>query len=85
MSTTQIPKTLLFFPVEIGLAHSCRSLAIAEELQARGHRVIFALPKRKQTIIRNSPIPCIVLSSYLKDDINFLVSNITDLTREKAH
>lgn len=39
--------------------------------------MIFALPKRKQAIFRNSSISFINISSYVKDDLNFLVSNIS--------
>lgn len=68
MATTTHPKTFLFFPIEIGLAHICRSLAVAEELHGRGHRVIFALPKRKQETFANSPIELAPIEGYISDD-----------------
>lgn len=56
------PKTIIFFPIEIGLAHIVRSLGIAEELKKRGHKVIFALPKRKWFLLRNSVIKPVDIS-----------------------
>lgn len=68
MANKPKPKTLLFFPVEIGLAHVCRSLAIAEELHARGHRVLFAIAKRKQKVFAQSPVEFIDVEEYVSDD-----------------
>lgn len=68
MAKTLDPKTYLFFPIEIGLAHICRSLAIAEELHTRGHKVYFALPRRKQAIFANSPVHFVDIEEYMSDD-----------------
>jgi len=46
----------LFFPIEIGIAHASRSLAIAEKLQEAGHEVIFALPKKRHALYESSPV-----------------------------
>lgn len=61
-------KTFLFFPLEIGLAHIVRSLAIAEELHHRGHKVVFALPKRKHEIVKNTPLTLVDVHSPLAAD-----------------
>lgn len=56
---------IIFFPIDIGIAHIVRSLSIAEELHSRGHKVIFCLPKRKKDIIANSKVKIIeVLSAF---------------------
>lgn len=68
MTNTSNPKTFLFFPIEIGLAHICRSLAVAEELHARGHIVYFALPKRKQATFENSPVTFVEIEDYYAQD-----------------
>jgi UDP:flavonoid glycosyltransferase YjiC (YdhE family) len=74
MNTTNNPKTYLFFPIEIGLAHICRSLAVAEELHARGHIVHFALPKRKQATFASSPIHFVPIEDhYAQDDFGMNV------------
>jgi hypothetical protein len=44
-------KTILFLPIEVGLAHITRSLAVAEVLADKSHKVIFALPKRKHSLL----------------------------------
>ncbi len=68
MSQPTHPKTYLFFPIEIGLAHICRALAVAEELHGRGHRVIFALPERKQQTFAHSPVEFVSIEGYISDD-----------------
>lgn len=60
-------KKILFLPVEIGLAHVTRSLAIAEEAQKRGHKVIFALSKQKQSLIKNKNIEIATINSFFSD------------------
>lgn len=60
-------KTFIFFPIEAGLAHIIRSLAIAEELVRRKHRVIFALTKKKQFLIKNKNIEVIDVGEYCSD------------------
>lgn len=52
---------ILFFPLEAGLAHITRSLAIAEDLKTRNHSVHFALPKDKIRLFSHSKVvfvPC---------------------------
>lgn len=49
-------KTVLVFTVEPGIAHITRSLAVAQELRGRGHRVIFALNKEKQYFLKGTGI-----------------------------
>ncbi len=60
-------KTFIFFPIEAGLAHITRSLAIAEELVRRKHRVIFALTKKKHFLIKNKNIEVINIGEYCSD------------------
>lgn len=43
-------KTILFFSTEAGLAHITRSLAIAQELQKRGHRIFFATGSKHELV-----------------------------------
>ena len=49
-------KTILFLPIEVGVAHITRSLAIAEDLHMRDYAVLFALPKRKQSLFAKTPL-----------------------------
>ncbi|MFH1535767.1 MAG: glycosyltransferase [Patescibacteria group bacterium] len=60
-------KTFIFFPLEAGLAHIIRSLAVAEELVRRKHRIIFALTKKKQFFIKNKNIEVIDIGEYCSD------------------
>ncbi|MDP3948150.1 MAG: glycosyltransferase [bacterium] len=60
-------KTFIFFPIEAGLAHIIRSLAVAEELVRRKHRVIFALTKKKHFLIKNKKIEVIDIGEYCSD------------------
>lgn len=64
------PKTILFFSIEVGIAHITRSLAIAEELQRAGHNVYFVVNKRKRALIEKSKIKTIDVSIF--GDNNFL-------------
>ena len=61
-------KTYLFFGIEVGIAHIVRSLAVAEELFERGHKVFFALPKRKQSVVKNTKVKLIDIIGYMKKD-----------------
>lgn len=61
-------KTFIFFPLEAGLAHITRSLAIAEELVKRQHRVIFALTKNKQYLVTNKNIKILGLKEFFNDE-----------------
>src|SRR3989344_1091566 len=61
-------KTFIFFPIEAGLAHITRSLAIAEELVKRKHRVIFALTKNKQFLVRNKNIEVLNIGEFFADE-----------------
>jgi len=65
-------KTYLFFPVEIGLAHIVRGLAVGEALVSRGHRVFFALPKSKHHLFRSSTVTLIDIGAYISafDTVN---------------
>lgn len=69
-------KTFIFFPIEAGLAHITRSLSIAEELVSRKHKVIFALTKDKQHLIKNKQIEVIQLKEFFSD--GQLVERIKD-------
>lgn len=60
-------KTFIFFPIETGLAHIIRSLAVAEELVRRKHRVIFALTRKKHFLIKNKSIEVIDIGEYCSD------------------
>lgn len=64
-------KRIIFFTVEVGLAHMVRSIAVAEALADRGHEVLFALPKiqQKQFIKHKKIIPLTVGEFMSKDDI----------------
>ncbi len=70
-------KKILFFPVESGLAHITRSLAIAEELKKRRHEVIFAITPNKQTFIKKSGIRTVDLPECLSE--TDFVTNINKL------
>src|SRR3989339_173730 len=57
-------KTFLCFTISIGLAHLVRILAVAEELQRRGHTVLVTLPKSKHSHFSNSSVKFIDLPDY---------------------
>lgn len=61
-------KRIIFFPNEVGLAHLTRSYALAEELNNRGHKVIFAVPKRKRELFRSKDILLIPIEPYTTTD-----------------
>lgn len=61
-------KTFIFFPIEAGLAHITRSLAIAEELVKRKKRVIFALTKNKQFLVTNKNIEVLDIGEFFNDE-----------------
>lgn len=69
-------KTFIFFPIEAGLAHIIRSLAIAEQLVSRKHKVIFALSKDKQHLVKNKKIELIDIREFFPD--GQLVEKIKD-------
>lgn len=72
-------KTIIFFSVEVGLAHIIRSLAVAEELNNLGFKVIYALPKRKWPLVKYSKLDFIDITGYTeKDGIDF-ISKLDDL------
>jgi UDP:flavonoid glycosyltransferase YjiC (YdhE family) len=58
----------LFFPIEIGIAHVSRSLALAEKLHAAGHEIIFALPRSKQELYKSSPVKIVEISPISNKD-----------------
>lgn len=69
-------KTYIFFPATTGIAHICRSLAVAEELKLRGHTILFAIPDNLHKVFRNSTIQFIHIDTYMSpnvtlDSINF--------------
>lgn len=72
-------KTIVFFPIEVGLAHVSRSLAIAEELHARGHRIIFTLPQRKQALFKKSPVTFVDIVTALNKESVLLLKNFQDI------
>jgi len=81
MNTKNIAKTFLFFPIEIGLAHICRSLAVAEELSRRGNKVYFALPERKWKLFSRTTVTLVPIESYVAaDDFGMNVKLFRDLT-----
>ncbi len=53
--------------IEAGVAHITRSLAIAEVLIGRGHRVLFCLPKNKEHFIRDKKIELVSISEEHAD------------------
>ncbi len=71
-------KTILFFPIETGLAHILRSLSIAEELKRRNHKVLFALPRRKQSLFKNTTIPFLNARQIMKGDSIQIVNLLQD-------
>lgn len=56
-------KTVLFFSTEAGLAHVTRSLAIAQELKNRGHRIIFATGTKHELVKKTGITPVQTLIS----------------------
>ncbi|HLD24663.1 hypothetical protein A2973_05120 [Candidatus Gottesmanbacteria bacterium RIFCSPLOWO2_01_FULL_49_10] len=60
-------KTFLMFTVESGIAHITRSLAVAQELLGRGHRVIFALGKKKQYFLEDTGVEVVDVPISLPD------------------
>ncbi len=71
-------KTILFFPVEIGLAHFTRSLAIAQALKKRGHTVIISTPKRKEAIIKKTDLDYVLSNNYFEKDDLTLIHKFND-------
>lgn len=61
-------KKIIFFPIEVGVAHIVRSLAIAEEAQKRGHQVLFALSKSKEDLVKNSNIEVVTIKEFFPDE-----------------
>lgn len=60
-------KTIVVFTVEAGIAHLTRSLAVAETLQDRGHRVFFAIHPSKRHFIRRWKVRTIHAEISLDD------------------
>lgn len=61
-------KRIIFFPIETGLAHITRSLAIAEEAQKRGHQILFALSEKKHHLIKDKNIKVITVKEFFPDE-----------------
>jgi len=77
-------KTIIFFPIEIGVAHLSRSLAVAEELHARGNKVLFAIPERKKHIFASSPVTFIIIKNLLEQDTLMSVKKLIDANYLKS-
>lgn len=71
-------RRIIFFPVEMGLAHLTRSRAIAEELHRRGHEILFVGPSSKAHLFTNSPISFFPLQNTIKDEEN--IHKLKDLS-----
>lgn len=61
-------KTFIFFTIEAGLAHITRSLAIAQKLIKKGHRVIFTLTKNKQFLVKDKNIEVLDIGEFFNDE-----------------
>lgn len=70
--------SVMFFPIDIGLAHTVRPYAIAEEMQRRGHKVFMALPKKKQSFFSRGTVPMVDIESYIVDESKIRVSAFSD-------
>ncbi|MBI4008871.1 hypothetical protein HY357_01445, partial [Candidatus Roizmanbacteria bacterium] len=65
-------KKIIFFPIEIGLAHITRSLAVATELKKRGHDILFAIPQRKKMLAEKTGLKTGEIIEYTNtDEIKF--------------
>ena len=78
MKHSHIKKTILFIVVEVGIAHITRSLAIAEAVHLLGHRAIFALPKRKHSLISTTPVEIIDIPPIILRDSIKVVNALKD-------
>lgn len=61
-------KTIIFFPFEVGLAHLTRSFALAQNLQRKGHTIIFAIPERKISLFQSKGITLVPIKPYIEKD-----------------
>lgn len=68
--------TFLFFPLEAGLAHVTRSLAVAEELKKKKNTVYFALPKEKQNLFHRAKVSFIDSKSHGKTNSIDFIKNV---------
>ncbi len=71
-------QTVVFFPLETGIAHIVRSLAIAEELQKRGYKIIFCLPRRKHSLFKNTPVKFTDIKGYSHVDSMETLEKVRD-------
>lgn len=71
-------KTFLFFPIDIGLAHLVRPIAVAEELVRQGHRAIVAMPKRKQQIFKHIKSEIVDISTHIEDDFKIRIADFSN-------
>ncbi|MDA1316876.1 MAG: glycosyltransferase [bacterium] len=78
-------KKILFFPIEVGIAHIARSLAIAEKLLQDGHDIYFALPKRKQSLYSSSPVKFIDIPGLVEKDSMQMLSYFKDTNRIRKY
>ncbi len=63
---------------EVGLAHISRTLAVAEELHKRKHKVLFALPKRRQHIFKKSTVQFVDIHGYIDRESIEIVKVVKD-------
>lgn len=61
-------KTIIFFPIDTGLAHITRCAAIAEKLTQSEMRVIFALAKSKQHLVKSKDLEIVDLEEFFADE-----------------
>jgi UDP:flavonoid glycosyltransferase YjiC (YdhE family) len=78
-------KKILFFPIEVGIAHIARSLTIAEKLLKDGHDIYFALPKRKQSLYASSPVRFIDIPGLIEKDSMQMLSYFKDKNRIRTY
>ncbi len=79
-----VRKKIVFFPIEAGLAHITRSLAVAEELKASGHTVIFALPKGKEKLVAQENFEIITIPPCMKEADVASFADLTDRSYVKS-
>lgn len=71
-------KTILFFPVEPGIAHITRCLSIAEVLKKRRHRLVFAICEEKQSLFRQAQMEVVSVPIFLRDDFTKWIDTLKD-------
>ncbi len=71
-------KTILFFPIETGLAHILRSLSVAEELKRRNHRIFFFLPRKKHALFKGTTVPLLNTRSVTNKESIEIINILQD-------